>query len=143
MFLALCSLLILASICFLVLIGSGFFLSFSSSFVSALISPFFYSFRGVCCLIINLIWDGIRFLRVVFCLVSFLICSFWNSNCFAAASGLPRCSSLNATVRFSCAFLTSAFMSIPMMMLSPLSIHFPTSVMRSLSNMSIGFGSLI
>ena len=40
-------------------------------------------------------------------------------------------------------FLTSSFMSIPMMMLSPLSIHFFNSVMRSLLNISIRFGVLI
>lgn len=34
-------------------------------------------------------------------------------------------------------------MSIPMIMLSPLSFSFSTSWMRSLSNSSIGFGSLM
>ena len=100
MVLAFYSRLIHASICFIVLVGSGFFRSFSSSFVSALIKPFLYSFRGVFCLIIDLIWDGIRFFCVVFCLVSLLIWSFWNFNRFAAANGLPRRSYLNAVVRF-------------------------------------------
>lgn len=43
---------------------------------------------------------------------------------------------LNCVVRLF--FLTSAFMSIPITMLSPLSFNLITSVMRSLSNMSIG-----